>query len=73
MELLEFEKRQRKVGEKVIEIFKNEMIEFLKKNKKFTFLITEFVPERTDYLSELIKDNRRRILRIDLTDDEILK
>ena len=54
MELLEFEKRQRKVGEKVIEIFKNEMIEFLKKNKNFTFLITEFVPERTDYLSELI-------------------
>lgn len=73
MELLEFEIRQRKVGEKVIEIFKNEMIEFLKKNKNFTFLITEFVPERTDYLSELIKDNRRRILRIDLTDDEILK
>ena len=56
MELLEFEKRQRKVGEKVIEIFKNEMIEFLKKNKKFTFLITEFVPERTDYLLYLSKN-----------------
>lgn len=37
MELLEFEIRQRKVGEKVIEIFKNEMIEFLKKIKTLHF------------------------------------